>query len=82
MFMRMGGWRARSRLVSLWFDVGALVALACSMLATALLSLLLYNTLMRKPIKQQVLVPVVCSTTYNMFVRTVCVSYAVSAISL
>ena len=65
MFMRMGGWRARSRLVSLWFDIGALVALGCSMLATALLSLLLYNTIMRKPIKQQVLVPVVCSSKFN-----------------
>ena len=64
--MRMGGWRARSRLVSLWFDIGALVALGCSMLATALLSLLLYNTIMRKTIKQQVLVPVVCFSKFKL----------------
>jgi len=57
MFVRIGSWKPNY--LKIWFTLGVCFGLVAMLLSVFLLSLLVLNTLGKKPVEQQVLTPVV-----------------------
>ncbi|CAH1798451.1 unnamed protein product [Owenia fusiformis] len=90
LFLRLGQWRPQ--FLRIWFTAGVVFGLFAMMLSVFLLSLMVYNTLSRQPVEQQVLTPVMpgvnlpmSQVTYYLVTLLVCgilheVGHAIAAV--
>ena len=65
MFVRLAQWRPH--FLRTWFTCGVFFGLVAMMLSVFLLSLMVFNTLTRNTVENQVLTPVVCNSIVPVF---------------
>ncbi len=66
LFLRLG--QIQPNALKLWFNCGVVFGLISMVMSMCLLTLLVFNTLQKKPVEQQVLTPVVCNSTLSSLI--------------